>query len=177
MISSDEEILTDRCRLRYPNESDIPHVWSASQTPRFNDGLAWEPPSDIAELEGPLRRCWNTWAEGNAYNWTIESRRSADFIGRIEIRRELNNDEWSLGFWIHPFKQGQGYASESAAAILDFGFARLRARLITAAHATWNHASGKVFERIGMTRVRTNPKGFKKKGAWVKEFEYEARAE
>ena len=139
--------------------------------------MAWDPPTDIAELEEPLRRCWNTWAEGSAYNWAIESRRSGEFIGRIEIRRELNADEWSLGFWVHPSQQGQGYVTESAAAVLGFGFAQLRAKLITAAHATWNHASGKVLERIGMTRVQTNPKGFKKQGAWVEEFEYEARAE
>lgn len=175
LITPDEEILTNRCRLRYPHVSDIAHVWSASRTSGFNDGLAWDPPSDISELEEPLNHSWDAWIEGNAYSWTVESKENGAFIGRIVIRREVHDREWSIGFWIHPIKQGKGYASEVAKAIIEFGFTRLKADVITAAHATWNQASGAVLQHIGMTWVRTNPRGFRKQGNWVEEFEYEIR--
>lgn len=177
LVGRDEEIATARCRLRYPDESDIPHIWSASQTPNFNDGLAWEPPTSMAEIEEPLRRAQESWDSGNEYSWTIESRKNRHFVGWISIRRESGNREWSLGFWIHPAEQGKGFAAECAAAVLEFGFSRLGAEVITAAYAAWNTASGRVLRRIGMEHVRTIPSGPEKNREQVDWFEYEIRAD
>ena len=175
LVGRDEKIVTARCRLRYPEESDIPYIRSASQTPNFNDGLRWEPPSSIAEITEPLRIARESWATGNDYNWTIESRKNRDFVGWISIRRESEGRGWSIGFWVHPTKQGQGFATECASAVLELGFSRLGAKIITSAHATWNTAGVRVLRRIGMKYVRTNPRGFKKNQEWVEELEYEIR--
>lgn len=176
-VGRDEEITTARCRLRYPVESDIPHIWSASQTPNFNDGLRWEPPSNIAEIEEPFRQAQESWASGRECSWTIESKENRDFIGWFSIRRESEDGEWSIGFWIHPTKQGQGFATECASSVLEFGFSRLQAKVITAAHATWNTASGRVLRRLGMKYIRKNPRGFKKNQQWVEEFEYKIQSD
>ena len=168
-----EEILTPRCRLRHPEESDIPHVWSATRVAGFNDGMRWDPPETIEELQSPFQKNRSAWLAGTDYNWTIEDRQTRDFLGRVSIRREQAVGEWSIGFWVHPNHQGKGYAREAAAAMVSFGFERLAADRITAAHAIWNHASGKVLVGIGMTFVRVNPKGFMKRGGWVEEHEYE----
>lgn len=61
--------------------------------------------------------------------------------------------------------------------MVELGFSRLGAIRITAAHATWNEASGKVLQKVGMLRTGVNPRGFKKRGEWVKEYEYEIEAE
>lgn len=177
LMRPDEEIATVRCRLRYPEETDIPHIWSASQTPNFNDGLAWEPPSSMAEIKEPLRRAQASWISGNEYSWTIELRESSEFVGWISIRKESGDREWSIGFWVHPSKQGKGFATECAAAVLEFGFSRLRAKVITAAHATRNSASGSVLRRIGMKHVRTNLSGPQKNRDRVEWLEYEVRAD
>ncbi len=177
-MNREYEIATARCRLRRPDESDIPHIWSATRTPGFNDGMRWEPPSSIAEIREPLRHARESWTSGNEYCWAIDSigpGKSRDFVGWISIRREPGDREWSIGFWVHPDRQGQGFASECAASVLEFGFSRLGAKTITGAHATWNTASGRVLRRIGMKYVRTNPKGFMKNDEWVEEFEYEIR--
>ncbi len=174
-VDRDETIVTARCRLRYPEESDIPHIWSASQTPSFNDGLPWGPPATMAEINEPFQAAQQRWKAGDEFSWAIESKADGDFIGWISIRREPEDRAWSIGFWVHPIKQGQGFASECAAAVVDFGFSRLKVKVITAAHATWNDASGRVLRRIGMTCVRTDPKGFKKNEEWVEELEYEIR--
>lgn len=174
-VSPDEVINTSRCRLRYPDETDIPHIWSASRTPHFNDGLRWQPPSDIAELKEPLQSAQASFTSGIEYSWTIESREDRDFVGWISIRKESGEREWSIGFWVHPTKQGQGFATECAAAMVEFGFSRLGAEVITARHATWNVASGRVLKRIGMTRTRLIPRGIRKNDEWVEELEYEIR--
>lgn len=177
LVSPDEEIATARCRLRYPDEADIPHIWSASQTPKFNDGLAWESPSSMAEIREPLRRAQESWIAGSEYSWTIESRKNHNFVGWISIRRESGDREWSLGFWVHPSQQGRGFATECAAAVVEFGLSRLQAKVITAAHAAWNTASARVLRRIGMERVRTDPGEPEKNRDRVEWVQYEIRAD
>ena len=135
--------------------------------------MVWDPPLDMEELEAPQQRNHDSWAAGLAFTWTIGSRNDGEFIGRIAIRRTEDANEWSIGYWIHPALQKRGFASEAAVAVIDFGFSRLDALRITAAHATWNEASGKVLLRAGMKKTGVNPKGFKKNGSWVEEFEYE----
>lgn len=176
-ISPSEVITTARCCLRCPHESDIPYVWSATRVPGFNDGMLWEAPSHPDELKEPLLRNIDSWVQGDAFTWTLDSRDGRNFLGRIAIRREGAAGEWSIGFWIHPTYQGLGYATEAARAVVEIGFRRLGAMKISAAHATWNEASGKVLEAIGMVRLRTNPQGFMKRGEWVAEYEYEILAE
>lgn len=174
-ISPTEEIFTPRCRLRHPDESDLVHIWSATRVAGFNDGMPWDPPKHIDDLTAPLERARADWRAGVHFTWTVEARSTREFLGRISIRREEGAAVWSIGFWIHPQHQGRGYATEVAAALVDFGFSRLDAECITAAHAAWNQASARVLERIGMIFVRSNPRGFVKRGAWVEEREYEIR--
>jgi len=178
-ISLATKITTPRCELRYPHKDDIPVIWSATRFAGFNDGMLWDPPENIEELEAAFERTKNTWLSGDVYTFSIYNQSSTDLIGRISIRKvgQLNDkrNEWSIGFWIHPDSQSMGYASESAQAIVEFGFRDLGARLITAAHATWNTASGRVLAKIGMQRVGLNPQGFQKNGQWVEEYDYEIR--
>lgn len=169
------EILTSRCRLRCPSEADTPHVWSASQTPGFNDGVAWPAPKDQNELRERLHRGWEAWEAGRVYGWTAERRADGAFLGRIDIRREPEPDHWSIGFWIHPTHQGNGYAVEIAAAMIEFGFRELEAEVISAAHEPWNSASAKVLERIGMTVIGATPGTFRSQGELVDLIEYEVR--
>ena len=174
-VDRSETLVTARCRLRYPDASDIPHIWSACQAPGFNDGLPWGPPASIADIDEPFRAAQARWIAGDEYSFAIESAATRDFIGWISIRRESEHGEWSIGFWIHPRWQGSGFATESAKAIIDYGFTRLNASLITARHAVWNAASGRVLEHVGMRRVRTVANGFRKNDTWVEEYEYAIR--
>lgn len=171
-VDLDEVIVTDRCRLRYPVYSDIPHIWSACQTPGFNDGLPWGPPSSLAEINEPFRSAQMRWVSGDEYSFAIELLATRDFVGWISIRRETDVGAWSIGFWIHPQQHGRGFATECARVILEFGFSRLNARQITAVHAAWNEASGRVLSRIGMRHVRSDPTGFTQNNRKVEALEY-----
>jgi ribosomal-protein-alanine N-acetyltransferase len=136
--------------------------------------MRWDPPGSIDELEQPLLENFKSWADGTNFSWTIVQARDDEFIGRIAIRREGDPKEnsWSIGYWTHPTKQRQGYATEAARAMLTFGFQVLDAQRITAAHAIWNEHSGRVLFGIGMLRTGETDKGFLKNGEWVSEYEY-----
>ena len=162
-------ILTPRCRLRAPHERDIPHIFDATRTPGFNDGMLWDAPASPDELRTPLANHLQAWAEGKAFGFTIESLHEGDFLGRIGIRATEAGGLWNIGFFLHPKHQGQGYMREAAGAILRFGFEALGADMIEACHAVWNTASRRVLEAIGMTFREHLPQGYQKRGQWVAE--------
>ena len=158
---------TPRCVLRAPAQADIPHIFAASRVPGFTDGMLWEPPETLGELEGPLETNLAAWRAGTAYTFTVETRAFA-FVGRVALRQTAQ-DRWNLGFWTHPEQQGHGYTTEAATAVLRFGFTRLGAERVEACHAVWNRRSRRVLEKLGMTFVGHVPEGFQKNGVWVAE--------
>lgn len=162
---------TDRLRLSIPTEADFPHIFSATRYAGFNDGMLWEPPTDLSELVKPLHNNTRAWQQGTAFGFTIHRKDTDEFLGRISIRKLETSGTWDIGFWTHPQHQGQGIMTEAARAVLDFGFTRIRASRIEAAHAVWNKASEKVLHRIGMTFDHHVEQGFQKKGEWVAENE------
>lgn len=168
-IPLDMVLTTTRCRLRAPDEADIPYIFSASRVPGFNDGMLWEPPATLAELSAPLVAGLAAWTAGTAYTFTLETKENAKFVGRIDIRKAQEVGAWTMGYWVHPSAQGKGYATEAANRVLEFGFAVLEADTIGACHALWNRGSRRVLEKIGMSFVRHLPRGFQKHGVWVAE--------
>ncbi len=172
-VPLDSCLETPRCLLRCVGEADLEHVWSATRYPGFNDGMRWYPPVVKSEISRWTRRNLEMWSNGKEYVFTIRSRTDSSFIGRISIRREKGNGIWSIGFWIHPERWGQGFATEASRVIIDFGFEQLAAEKIVASHAAWNLASKRVMQKLGLKYVRENPRGFAKNGQWVPEAEYE----
>ncbi len=168
-IAEDFVIETDRCRLRIPSLTDIPHVFSATRHPGFNDGMVWNPPRDESELIEPYESALRTWRNGEHYGFTIEGKAAEEFIGRISIRRESKDGVWNIGFFTHPEHQGRGYMTEAGHAVVRFGFSELAAQRIEARHALWNRASETVLSRLGMHFVEALPEGFMKNGEWVPE--------
>jgi [ribosomal protein S5]-alanine N-acetyltransferase len=168
MVAKTFSMETERCQLRYPSKEDIPYIFSATRVPGFNDGMWWEAPETVAELEKPLQNNLLAWEEGTACTFTIIDRHSKEFIGRIVIRQDSKIENvWNLGFWTHPKHQGQGYMTESAQAVLKFGFNALGATCIEAGYAVWNDGSKRVLEKIGMRFSEYTPQGFQKLGEWV----------
>jgi [ribosomal protein S5]-alanine N-acetyltransferase len=167
LIPRDFTIETARCLLRCPSETDLPAVFAATRFAGFNNGMQWEPPETIAELDEPLREQLLDWDAGRTFSFTIADPASHHLIGRIGIRKTNRVDVWNIGFWTHPESQGQGYMTESLTAIIAFGFDRLSATRIEASYALWNKASQRVLQKAGMKFVRYIPHAFQKKGYWV----------
>lgn len=172
-IPFDTCLTTPRCVIRCAGEDDLEYVWSATRYPGFNDGMRWHPPKSRTEIAAWTQRNLDIWQSGQEYVFTITERSDGGFIGRVSIARAKGRGVWSIGFWIHPERWGQGFATEAGRAVIDFGFESLAARKIVAAHALWNVASKRVMAKLGLTYVRENARGFEKNGQWVTEAEYE----
>lgn len=168
-INTNTRLNSRRCSLRYIAESDIPHIFSASQYEGFTDGMLWSPPESQEELNESFQNNITAWREGKGYCFTIESIGSAEFLGRITIRRTEFPAKWNIGFWTHPEHQGNGYMAEAVQLIVEFGFKQLNAKAIQACYAVWNKASESVLHKNGFEFVKYLPQGFFKNGKWVEE--------
>lgn len=166
-ISRDLTIDTARCRLRCPSVDDIQHILSATTFAGFNDGMQWEPPETIDELDRALRESLIAWDEGKIFTFTIADPVLDRLLGRIGICKTDRLNLWNLSFWTHPEHQGKGYMTESVLAILEFGFSQLDATQIQASYALWNKSSQRVLEKVGMKSIAYIPHAFQKKGRWV----------
>jgi [ribosomal protein S5]-alanine N-acetyltransferase len=71
-------------------------------------------------------------------------------VGAISLRLERAHRRAELGYWIGRPYWGQGYATEAANTILEYGFSTLALNRIQATHLTRNPASGRVMQKVGM---------------------------
>ena len=166
MLSPGLILLTRRCWLRQVSAADFDFVWDASRHPGFCDGMAWEPPAHPDELLEPFRNSLLAWEEGRVYTFTILRREDNEPLGRIGLRA-VREGVWSLGYWIHPCQQGRGYATECGHCMLHLAFHQLDASAVQATHATWNIASRRVMEKMGLSFMEHRPEGARKRDAWV----------
>lgn len=170
-LPTDYVLVTERMRLRMPDESDLPHVFEASRAPGFCDGMLWDPPVEIEELRGPLARSREAWANGTGYQFTMEI--DGTLVGRIALRETDTLSVLDIGYWTHPKHQRQGYMAEAVSAIVRLGFETMGADAIVAEYATWNEPSRRLLERLGFRLAKVVPGGFVKHDrvsddAWVR---------
>ena len=73
-------------------------------------------------------------------------------IGATGLESYRKHDRAELGYWIGKPDWDRAYCTEAAAAVLDYGFNDLNLNRIQAHHFSKNLASGRVIQKIGMTR-------------------------
>ncbi len=90
------------------------------------------------------------WVSGRAAIFAISLKRTELVIGAIGLEIDAPDERAELGYWIDPAFWNRGYASEAAAAVVEFGFRHLGLNRITAEHLVHNPASGRVLQKAGL---------------------------
>lgn len=108
---------------------------------------------------------WIAWNQRNYADhgyglWIIETH-AGDFVGDCGLTwQEVNGlSKLEVGYHVAPAWQGQGVATEAAAACRDFVIEHLAARELIAIIHPDNRASERVAEKIGMHRVEDDDTG------------------
>ncbi|MDW0113460.1 GNAT family protein [Sporosarcina saromensis] len=84
--------------------------------------------------------------------FAILLRENGKMIGAGEItKQDHTNRVGEIGYIIHPAYWGSGYATETANALLTFGFRQLKFHRIFATCDPRNIGSSRVLEKVGMT--------------------------
>jgi RimJ/RimL family protein N-acetyltransferase len=82
--------------------------------------------------------------------WAVEEKVSCSFIGRIGLQRLIWFDEVELVWMLTRTAWGKGYASEGAAAVIEFGLKTLKFPRLAAVIHPENQPSIKLANRLGM---------------------------
>src|SRR3546814_16186082 len=75
---------------------------------------------------------------------------------QIEVHEKAAGTQAALGWVLHPDFEGRGYATEAVRALIEFCFATLGMRPVTAYCFEANEPSWRLMDRLGMRREEQN---------------------
>lgn len=89
---------------------------------------------------------------GELANFAATLRPTGEVIGAIGLSINRRFDRAELGYWIGKPYWNLGYCTEAGLAVLEYGFTKLNLNRIHSTHLSRNPASGRVMEKLGMSR-------------------------
>jgi ribosomal-protein-alanine N-acetyltransferase len=125
-LAGDRDIASTTLNIPHPYEDGMAEEWLATHQERFE--------------------------KGESAIYAITHRGSAELIGAIGLEIAKDHNRAELGYWIGKPFWNQGYCTEAARSIVEYGFNDLQLRRIVATHLKRNPSSGRVMQKIGMVR-------------------------
>jgi len=125
-LAGDRAIADTTLNIPHPYKDGMAEEWISSHQPKFETG--------------------------ESVDYAIILKATQKLIGAIGLIINKGFNRAELGYWVAKGHWNQGYCTEAAESMLEYGFYKLDLHKITATHITRNPASGKVMEKIGMKR-------------------------
>ena len=122
----------------HPYEDGMAEAWISTHQPRFEAG-------ELAVF-------------------AITFKADRELVGAVGLQVDRSFDRANLGYWIGEPFWGLGYCTEAATSIVEYGFAELKLQRMYAQHFARNPASGRVLQKIGMSKEGTARQHIKKWG-------------
>ena len=171
-------IETKSLLLRPYVPADLACVHEYAAIPEFSRFEEWGPNS-VEDTKRFIEECIAGMVQAPpvGYQLAVVLRERNRLIGGCNLKQKhADIREAFLGYAIGPEFQRRGYATEAAAALVDFGFNQLRLVRIVAECNAENLASRRVMEKLGMRLVSRRAKYKEVKGVMIDSCEYELRA-
>ena len=141
---------TQRLLLRPFEVSDAPVVQRLAGSPEValtTVNIPYPYPDGIAEQW--IASHVTSWELGRFLTLAITAQLDG-LVGAVTLNINAAHRRGELGYWVgRPF-WNRGYATEAAAALMDYGFTHLGLNRIQARHLTRNPSSGRVMAKLGM---------------------------
>jgi RimJ/RimL family protein N-acetyltransferase/transcriptional antiterminator Rof (Rho-off) len=144
-------LVTERLTLSPPTAADIPNIVQFASDARIAE-YTLSIPFPYAEKDAQkwLDMTHAGLESGLQYVFAIRQQDTHALMGGIDLRLNVQHNRAELGYWLGTYFWNQGYMTEAATAVLDFGFNTLLLNRIFAFHIAHNPASGEVMKKIGM---------------------------
>lgn len=150
---------TERLVLRRFTIDDVELLFELDSDPevmRFADD--GEPVSRTAIAEVTLPAFLSYYERFDGYGfWAAVDKASGRFLGWFHFRPRPGDDPLGpeLGYRLHTFAWGKGFATEASIALVDKGFAEHGVERVYAETMAVHTASRRVMEKVGMRHVRS----------------------
>ncbi len=84
------------------------------------------------------------------YEFAITDKKTGELFGAIALSNNQSFNHGEIAYWVGEEYWGNGYATEAAQAMLEFGFKEKQLHRVFARYFRSNPASGKVMQKLGM---------------------------
>jgi RimJ/RimL family protein N-acetyltransferase len=146
------ELTTDRLLLRPFTMDDVERVTELLQTPDVAATTLYVPyPYSSEDAATWIVTHPHAAGLGQALNWAICHRENGLLIGSIGMEISGYHQRGMIGYWMGVPYWGQGFTSEAAQAVVNYGFETLDLHRIEATCMPHNIGSSRVMEKAGMT--------------------------
>jgi RimJ/RimL family protein N-acetyltransferase len=170
-------IETRRLKLRPLAETDIEDLWPYASDPEFPRFMSWAAHKDREETRAFIASTAEGLAAGTGIVWAIEyDGRASGTIGLDDITwhmRAWRMDRAELGYWIATPLHNQGFATEAAHAVVQWGFETLGLHKVTVGCFEANVASRRVIEKLGFRFVGREEEHAFTGGRWLHHLRFE----
>jgi [ribosomal protein S5]-alanine N-acetyltransferase len=161
-------IHTQRLTIRHLVPSDLQAVYSYVSDPQV---MTYIPEGVFSESATQEFVTTNSGDQATAF--AVVHTADQQLIGHILFHNWFAPQTFELGWILHPAYQRQGYTTEAAAALMQYGFETLKLHRIIATCQPENAASYRVMEKLGMRREGWFQKCiYRGDGVWWSEFFY-----
>ena len=164
-----------RLILKEVSHEDLEDIHILNSFPEVDEFNTRGIPKDLKESEEWLNDAIQNQFLKNRklYCWSIRLQDSNTYIGEIGMNLSIERFKMAEIYYnINPHYWGNGYATEAAKTILNFGFTNLKLHRIEAGVATENVRSIHVLEKLGMTREGRRRKILPIRGEWKDNYHY-----
>jgi ribosomal-protein-alanine N-acetyltransferase len=168
-------LITERLLLRQYRTEDWERVHIYGSNPDFSKYELWGPNTleDTHKFVAAMVQQTET-NPRYKFDFAVCLKETGLLIGGCGIRRETELSQVAnLGWAINPEFQRNGYATEAARALIEFGFQKLNLSVIYATCDTRNAPSFKVMEKLGMKKVGFTKGALEVKGYVRDSYRYE----
>ena len=144
--------------FRIEDAEDMYANWASD--PVVTQYLTW-PAQSSADVTGQLLTYWTQgYEKPDSYNWALELREIGQVIGSLSVVRVIEPiGEAEIGYCMGRRWWGQGLMPEALREVLRFLFDEVGFNRVAAVHDVENPKSGRVMQKVGMTREGTRRQG------------------
>jgi ribosomal-protein-alanine N-acetyltransferase len=147
---------TDRTILREMIIEDVDDFYEMDSDPEVHRFLGTKPVTDKNEIADTIRYVRQQYFDHGIGRWAIVDKSTGQFIGWTGLKLvkdmiNLRTNYYDLGYRLKRKHWGQGFATETAIASLDYGFDILKLNEIIATVNMGNAASNRVVNKLGFT--------------------------
>ncbi|KNB60374.1 GNAT family N-acetyltransferase [Chryseobacterium sp. Hurlbut01] len=144
---------TDRLLLREFEVCDAKNFYELNLNPNVIKYTGNKAFKDINEAKNFLEN-YSDYQRNGFGRWAVINKSNHEFLGWCGLKYDEKLNETDIGFRFFEHFWNLGFATESAKACIDYGFAQLNLKTIVGRAMKENSASVKVLEKIGLQYVR-----------------------
>ncbi len=151
---------TERLYLRLLTMTDAPAVQMMLNDPEVNGTLMdIQQPFTLMDAQEMIEHSQDEAAQGHAFRFGIERKSDSLLVGYGDIEVNPLHQRGEIAYWLGRPYWWQGYATEAARKLVEFGFEALNLNRIYAYCLVRNEASAKVLGKAGLVREGVHREG------------------